>query len=272
LQPFYERLISLSFSDSSTAIEQCRDLCAEYGFTVKQEASTHRNIYVYCSREGLADSLRNPKSNPQRRRPSKRCDCRWRVVLFETNGHWEFRKSLNPEATKHNHTLMDPNEIERSWPKEVTHLIFALARQRLTTHDIRTRVQKQFPSIHWNERRFYNRLSEERQKIKLRDSVDRTHQLNHIWGRVCMVAAGNDDLSKIVEQQLNMLFQSVCETVQVDPHFFPEPALNSNNTIHDGDMNRKQQPKSETLQKGYLSVDVPSQIYHVKIHNSRQLQ
>jgi hypothetical protein len=32
----------MSFNDSSTAIETCRDLCAEYGFTVKQEASTHR--------------------------------------------------------------------------------------------------------------------------------------------------------------------------------------------------------------------------------------
>lgn len=42
LEPFYNRLIGMTFDDSAVAIEQCRELCAEYGFTVKQEASTHR--------------------------------------------------------------------------------------------------------------------------------------------------------------------------------------------------------------------------------------
>lgn len=32
----------MTFDQSTTAIERCRDLCAEFGFTVKQEASTHR--------------------------------------------------------------------------------------------------------------------------------------------------------------------------------------------------------------------------------------
>lgn len=42
LEPFYEELLSLSFPDSVTAIDHCRHLCAQYGFTVKREASTHR--------------------------------------------------------------------------------------------------------------------------------------------------------------------------------------------------------------------------------------
>ena len=49
LEPFYERLIGMNFDQSAIAIERCRDLCAEYGFTVKQEASTHRvscNLHV----------------------------------------------------------------------------------------------------------------------------------------------------------------------------------------------------------------------------------
>ncbi|KAI8967362.1 hypothetical protein BDF20DRAFT_231220 [Mycotypha africana] len=230
LESFYDRLIGMTFDESAIAIENCRELCAEYGFTVKQEASTHRNIYVYCSREGLPDSLRNPKANPQRKRPSKRCDCRWRVVLFENEKHkWEFRKSLNPEAGKHNHELMKPEEIERSWPKEVTEAICQLARLRLQTQEIRNRVRAQFPNIHWNERRFYNRLSEERQKIKLRDSIERTEQLNHLWSKVCMAAAGNEDLYHVVKQELTMLFQSICETVQIDPQTFPNPTIISNN-------------------------------------------
>ncbi|OBZ84548.1 hypothetical protein A0J61_07403 [Choanephora cucurbitarum] len=288
LEPFYERLIGLAFDDSSSAVERCRDLCAEFGFTVKQEASTHRNIYVYCSREGLPDSLRNPKTNPQRKRPSKRCDCRWRIVLFE-NEHckWEFRKSLNPEAGKHNHELMRPEEIERSWPKEVIDAIFELARLRMTTQDIRTRVRQQFPDIHWNERRFYNRLSEERQKIKFRDSTERTHQLSELWSKVCMATAGNDDLFQFVRQELVMLFQSICETVQIQPDEFPSPLVFYQETeasmIGSGKKAARpyappSPPSSSSstsksdIPKGYLPVEVPRQVYYIKIHNQRQLQ
>ncbi|CAO3629247.1 unnamed protein product [Cunninghamella echinulata] len=104
MAPLYDRLLKKPFMDTVTAIEYCRNVCADFGFTVKQEASANRNIYVYCSREGLPDSQRNPKPTPQRKRPSKRCDCRWRVVLSENeNGQWEFRKSLNPNASEHNH-------------------------------------------------------------------------------------------------------------------------------------------------------------------------
>ncbi|EPB87374.1 hypothetical protein HMPREF1544_05800 [Mucor circinelloides 1006PhL] len=299
LEPFYERLIGMNFDQSAIAIERCRDLCAEYGFTVKQEASTHRNIYVYCSREGLPDSLRNPKSNPQRKRPSKRCDCRWRVVLYENeSSKWEFRKSLNPEAGKHNHELMRPEEIERSWPKEVTDLICELARLRMTTQDIRGRVRDQFPNIHWNERRFYNRLSEERQKIKLRDSIDRTHQLSDLWSKVCMATAGNDDLFQFVKQELVMLFQSICETVQIDPQTFPAPYIYRNDNDNDRASesstmeppynNTYERPeirrsssrsstttaiagKGDSTPKGYISVEIPKQLYYIKIHNQRQL-
>ncbi|KAK4520853.1 uncharacterized protein ATC70_006734 [Mucor velutinosus] len=300
LEPFYERLIGMNFDQSATAIERCRDLCAEYGFTVKQEASTHRNIYVYCSREGLPDSLRNPKSNPQRKRPSKRCDCRWRVVLYENeSSKWEFRKSLNPEAGKHNHELMRPEDIERSWPKEVTDLICELARLRMTTQDIRGRVRDQFPNIHWNERRFYNRLSEERQKIKLRDSIDRTHQLSDLWSKVCMATAGNDDLFQFVKQELVMLFQSICETVQIDSQTFPAPYIfrddNDNDAASESsamdpsyshayerpEVRRSSSRSSTTTTmtagkgdnapKGYIAVEIPKQIYYIKIHNQRQL-
>ncbi|GAA5798087.1 hypothetical protein HPULCUR_003487 [Helicostylum pulchrum] len=299
LEPFYERLIGTTFDHSTKAIEHCRDLCAEFGFTVKQEASTHRNIYVYCSREGLPDSLRNPKANPQRKRPSKRCDCKWRVVLYENENHWEFRKSLNPDAGKHNHELMHPEEIERSWPKEVTVLICELARLRITTQDIRNRVRGQFPNIHWNERRFYNRLSEERQKIKQRDTTERTHQLTEIWSKVCMATAGNDDLYQFVKQEMLMLFQSLCETAQIDPQSFPSPSIllkgdecnseptspssvghdshstDAYDTNTDYDSKRKSSSSQKSIKqctnKGYIPVEIPKQIYYIKVHNQRQL-
>lgn len=246
----------------------------------------------------MPDSLRNPKSNPQRKRPSKRCDCRWRVVLYENeSSKWEFRKSLNPEAGKHNHELMRPEDIERSWPKQVTDLICELARLRMTTQDIRGRVRDQFPNIHWNERRFYNRLSEERQKIKLRDSVDRTHQLSNLWSKVCMATAGNDDLFQFVKQELVMLFQSICETVQIDPQTFPAPYLFRDDNDTDAasessamdhayerpEIRRSSSRSSITAAtavaakadsntpKGYIAVEIPKQLYYIKIHNQRQL-
>ncbi|KAG1057657.1 hypothetical protein G6F46_004335 [Rhizopus delemar] len=286
LEPFYERLMGTTFAESTAAIEHCRDLCAEFGFTVKQEASTHRNIYVYCSREGLPDSLRNPKTNPQRKRPSKRCDCRWRVVLYENEGRWEFRKSLNPEAGKHNHELMRPDEIERSWPKEVTDLIFELARLRMTTQDIRTRVQAQFPNINWNERRFYNRLSEERQKIKLRDTTERTHDLCQIWSKICTLTAGNDELSQFIKHELTALYQTLCETTQIDITTLPVPTVFSddgsevredmtedNSSISPTSSSRRSSKQSgSNAPKGFLPVEIPKQTYYIKVHNQRVIQ
>lgn len=42
MDSFYTRLLKLSFPDSITAIEYCRELSSQYGFTVKQEASSNR--------------------------------------------------------------------------------------------------------------------------------------------------------------------------------------------------------------------------------------
>ncbi|CAO3633359.1 unnamed protein product [Cunninghamella blakesleeana] len=59
LEPFYADILAKQFKSSAESIDYCRKLCAQYGFTIKQEASTYRNIYVYCSREGFPNSLRN---------------------------------------------------------------------------------------------------------------------------------------------------------------------------------------------------------------------
>ncbi|KAI8365214.1 uncharacterized protein BYT42DRAFT_550111 [Radiomyces spectabilis] len=223
LDPLYDQLLHIPFPDSAAAIDHCRELCAQFGFTVKQEASTQRNIYVYCSREGFPDSLRNPKSNPQRNRSSKRCDCRWRIVLNEMDGQWEFRKSLNPDADKHNHPLLNPNQIERSWPKEMVDLIHDLARQQLKTQEIRSQVKSQFSHIPWNERRFYNRLTEGRQIHKHREATNRAQQLTRMWAKVCMAAAGSDTLSQYVEDQLVHLIQTTCDMAQIDPETLQLP-------------------------------------------------
>ncbi|KAI9322617.1 hypothetical protein BX666DRAFT_1874254 [Dichotomocladium elegans] len=236
LEPLYDQLLKLSFPDSVTAIEHCRVLCAQFGFTVKQEASTHRNIYVYCSREGQPDSQRNPRTNPpKRKRPSKRCDCRWRIILRECDGRWEFRKSLNPDAAIHNHELLRPGEIDRNWPKAVIDLIQQLAREEaLTTANIRGRVQAAFPDLAWNERRFYNRLSEERQKIRHRDTVARARHLTELWSRLCMVSAGNEDLSGYVEAEMKKLLASMCEVVRMDPASLQPPSLQESSAAQEG--------------------------------------
>ncbi|KAI9492682.1 hypothetical protein BDB00DRAFT_420580 [Zychaea mexicana] len=245
LVPFYEQLLRLSFPDSVTAIEHCRDLCAQFGFTVKQEASTHRNIYVYCSREGLPDSLRNPKSNPKRKRPSKRCDCRWRVVLYQQQGNWVFRKSLNPEAAKHNHELMRPEEIDRNWPKKVIDFIYELARTNLPTADIRSKVQAEFPELSWNERRFYNRLTEERQKIKHREAVTRARRLTDMWERVCVAAAGNEEMSGYIESELARLFSVTCQMTKLDPQTLHPPLIAGEEEDHQQEQQMEQQQQQQ---------------------------
>ncbi|KAI8330876.1 hypothetical protein BC941DRAFT_456524 [Chlamydoabsidia padenii] len=211
MEPLYEQLLQQTFSDSHSAVDFCRHACAQFGFTVKQEASANKNIYVYCSREGLPDSQRKPKLAPQRKRPSKRCDCRWRVVLSENaNGLWEFRKSSNTTAYEHNHDMMDPQEMIKTWPAQVNQRIIQLARQRLQTHEIRDLIKQQFPNISWNERRFYNRLAEERKRIKQRDVVQRTQRLLYLSTHICSLVAANEDWFEDVEATMARLLDHYC--------------------------------------------------------------
>ena len=165
----------------------------------------------------MPDSHRNPKVNPQRNRQSQRCECRWRIVLFENNQEtWEFRKSQNADAFIHNHPLLKPDEIKKEWPREVSEKIFELARQRLPTNEIRQRVREQYPDISWDDRRFYNRLSEERQKMKQRDTALRAIRLVNISAQICMVNAGSEDLSHHVENKLLTLLEDTCKFANID--------------------------------------------------------
>ncbi|KAI9486458.1 MAG: hypothetical protein EXX96DRAFT_614287 [Benjaminiella poitrasii] len=226
LATFYETLLSKRFKTHQEAIVFCRDLCSNYGFTVKQEQSTHKSIYIYCSREGLPDSYRNPKVNPQRNRQSQRCECRWRIVLFENSEEvWEFRKSQNADAFIHNHPLLKPDEIKKEWPREVSEKIFELARLRLPTNEIRQHVRELYPDIYWDDRRFYNRLSEERQKMKQRDTVTRALRLVNLSAQICMVTAGSEDLSHFVESKLTSLLETTCKYANVDSDSIAIPAF-----------------------------------------------
>lgn len=242
-----------------------------------------QNIYVYCSREGLPDSLRNPKRHPKRKRPSKRCDCRWRMVLNETKDThiWRFRKSQSPESCFHNHELLRPEEIEKGWPKQVLDYICELARERLSTPEIRAQVQTRFSDISWNERRFYNRLSEERQRIRQRETVARAHQLTELWTKVCMAAAGSEELTKYALFQGEQLLRSLCEMARVDTESFScAPEFESTGEDEESDDLSPETPQAivrhswqdgQPVPKGYTTVVVPEHKYIVRVHNQRSL-
>lgn len=146
-------------------------------------------------------------------------------MLNENNGTWEFRKSLNPEASKHNHELMRPEEIDKGWPKEMLDLICELTRQRLPTPDIRARVQLLFADIPWNERRFYNRLSEERQKQRVRDAEARVQQLHGLWSNVVAAAAGSQELTEIAQADIHRMVDKLCSMAQTDASTLPLPLV-----------------------------------------------
>lgn len=280
LNDFYSTLLSKSFKTSTDAITFCRDLCSSHGFTVKQEQSTHKNIYVYCSREGLPDSHRNPKVNPQRNRQSQRCECRWRIVLYENpKTTWEFRKSQNADAFIHNHPLLRPEEIKKEWPREVSEKIFELARQRLPTNEIRQQVREQYPDISWDDRRFYNRLSEERQKMKQRDTASRTMRLVNLSAQICMVNAGSDDLFHYVESKLATLLEDTCRFANVNMNAistpFPAPTTDpsSQNIASQQQDDRKANPvKSEPKRENDCVHDLSnkSSVVQVKVEEGSE--
>jgi hypothetical protein len=140
------------------------------------------------------------------------------VVLSENElEEWEFRKSMNPNASEHNHDMMAPDEMVKAWPVEVNDMIIQLARQRLQTHEIREAVKQHFPDITWNERRFYNRLTEERKRIRQRGVVERSQRLLLLSARLCSIVAANNEWTIYVESELQRLFENFCQLARLTP-------------------------------------------------------
>jgi hypothetical protein len=140
------------------------------------------------------------------------------VVLSENDQEqWEFRKSMNPNASEHNHEMMAPSEMIKAWPPEVNEMIIYLAQQRLQTHEIRDAVKQRFPLISWNERRFYNRLTEERKRIRQRNTTERTRRLILLASQLCAVVASNEEWSQCVEGDLQRMFENFCHLTRLTP-------------------------------------------------------
>jgi hypothetical protein len=119
--------------------------------------------------------------------------------------------------------MMPQEEMVKYWPPEVTEMIISLAGQRMATNDIRQRVQARFPEIPWNERRFYNRITEERKRTRYRETTDRVHRLTHLSVRLCSVAAGAEDMATKVEAELLNMLKQCCDFLKVSPDTIVSP-------------------------------------------------
>ncbi|KAF9088988.1 hypothetical protein BGX23_006989 [Mortierella sp. AD031] len=176
------------------------------------------NVYLYCSREGVPDSVKNNKEI-KRKRLSMRCDCKWRITLFQQESKlWIFRKAMNPASMVHNHPLISPDDIRQPWPAAVFDRIAFYANQRnLTTSETRERIKEDFPDLVWDERRFYNRLTEERKQIRLRDSESRVFSTMDLAARVASLASADPSLSYKVTSSLENVLVEICEQLRIDP-------------------------------------------------------
>jgi hypothetical protein len=66
-------------------------------------------------------------------------------------------------------------------------------------------------------------LSEERQKMKQRDTALRTIRLVNLSAQICMVNAGSEDLSHYVESKLTSLLEDTCKFANVNSSSFAMP-------------------------------------------------
>ncbi|KAF9923102.1 hypothetical protein FBU30_006784 [Linnemannia zychae] len=148
-----------------------------------------------------------------------RCDCKWRITLFQQESKlWIFRKAMNPASMVHNHPLISPDDIRQPWPAAVFDRIAFYANQRkLTTSETRERIKEDFPDLVWDERRFYNRLTEERKQIRLRDSESRVFSTMDLAARVASLASADPSLSYKVTSSLENVLVEICEQLRIDP-------------------------------------------------------
>ncbi|CAI2164922.1 9670_t:CDS:2 [Funneliformis geosporum] len=220
MNSFYASITPLKFQNSKEAILHCRQLAREYGFMIKQETSSIKHIYIYCSREGITDSLKKGKQ-AKRKRISNRCGCKWRIVLFnsihEGKNQWKFKKSNNPQHVEHNHDLI-PENLPVPWPPSALQRIIEYANSGLSTGDIRQLMKQEFPHLPWDERRFYNRLAEERKKIKIRETERRVNETIVLAARVASLACSNQKYTEKVQIVLKQALEDICESSNIDPN------------------------------------------------------
>jgi hypothetical protein len=179
------------------------------------------------------------------------------VVLYQTaNERYQFRRSLNPSASWHNHEMMPQEEMIKYWPPEVTDMIITLAGQRMATNEIRQRVQARFPEVPWNERRFYNRITEERKRTRYRETTDRVHRLTNLSVRLCSVAAGAEDMAVKVEAELKNMLRQCCDYLKVSPDSIVSP-IDFNQNGHPTDESSSASPgsKSQSGAGGKVTAD-----------------
>ncbi|CAG8521729.1 25567_t:CDS:2 [Gigaspora margarita] len=169
---FYAQLTPMKFPSAKEAASFCRQLAREYGFTVKQETSSNKNVYVYCSREGISESVKIGRET-KRKRASLRCDCKWRVVLFRN----------------------EQEHIPEPWPPNVLQRIADLANSGLSTGDIRNTMQLEFPNLLWDERRFYNPCSNKEYTDKVHNVLHKTFEDICKCAKIDPSSIFNDNLS-----------------------------------------------------------------------------
>lgn len=125
----------------------------------------------------------------------------------ELTNEWTFRKSLDPQASEHNHLL---NDNEPSvWPQKVYDRIIQLARQKnMQTDEMRDTIKLQFPDITWNDRRFSNCLVQERKRMRQKSVADKVQRLVMASTRLCSVVAANEDWAACVEGELAKMLEN----------------------------------------------------------------
>lgn len=176
----------------------------------------------------MPDSVKNNKEI-KRKRLSMRCDCKWRITLFQQDTKlWIFRKAMNPASMVHNHPLISPDDIRQPWPAMVFDRIAYYANQRsLTTSETRERIKEDFPDLVWDERRFYNRLTEERKQIKLRDSESRVFLTMDMAARVASLSSADATMSNKVITTMENVLSEICEELRIDPTMASSRVLTS---------------------------------------------
>jgi len=165
----------------------------------------------------MPDSVKNNKEI-KRKRSSMRCDCKWRITLFQTDDAWFFRKAVNPASMEHNHPLTSPEEIRQPWPPGVFDRIAFYAKQKnLSTSDTREKIKEDFPGLIWDERRFYNRLTEERKQIRHRETESRVFTIMDLAAKVASLASSDSTVSAKVMGLLEGVLNDLCEQLRLDP-------------------------------------------------------
>ncbi|KAI9261101.1 hypothetical protein BY458DRAFT_588207 [Sporodiniella umbellata] len=175
------RICSAQFNSTTEAVNYCRQVCSEHGYTIQCEPLTNNTMYLSCF----------PEQSSKKRHISSHAN--YKFLL--SHKHTWFFQNICPST---------------NWPQKFQDRIDQLVDQNQS--EISKTIQSEFPESLCDDRQLTDYLNKRRQQ---KETVERARKLITTSTRLCSLAAANEDWTTRVESDLDKMLKKYSKVLKI---------------------------------------------------------